>query len=91
MCSPMYTLQLSIENIFCQEQQSRPRISFDNCDTIEPPVQESLDVPSLLCSHSEVSDCETWPEGPGAPPEPDDEDGPEPDGPADMVAVRGRF
>ena len=61
---------------------------LDSCETIEPPVQESFDVPSLLCSHSEVSDCETCPEGPEAPEGPDDEDDPAPDGPPEDI-VRG--
>ena len=75
----------SSENMICERRAS---ISFDSCETIEPPVQESFDVPSLLCSHSEVSDCETCPEGPEAPEGPDDEDDPAPDGPPEDI-VRG--
>ena len=61
-----------------------PRISFDSCDTIDPPVHESLDVPSLLWSHSEVSDCDTWPPDGPAPP---DEEAAEPDGAPDIVGA----
>ena len=69
--------------------ERRASISFDSCETIEPPVHESFDVPSLLCSHSEVSDCETCPEEPEAPDGPDDEDDPAPDGPPEDIVREG--
>ena len=56
---------------------------------MEPPVQESLDVPNLLCSHRDVSD---W-DGPAPdPPDPPADPPADPPGPPeDMTSVSSHF